>query len=150
MEKPIFKDILDKSEKLDQAFRDTQSKIEAQGLNPMIQTDTNTHLFIHDENMRQLLKYKDGRFITSKSEKSYSKEDLFNIIENEPERISNNVVTRPVMEEWLFNTVAFIGGPSEIKYWSELKEVFNLLNVEMPIVLPRLRISYMYDRTKNY
>ncbi len=84
MEKPIFKDILDKSEKLDQAFRDTQSKIEAQGLNPMIQTDTNTHLFIHDENMRQLLKYKDGRFITSKSEKSYSKEDLFNIIENEP------------------------------------------------------------------
>ena len=54
----------------------------------MIQTDTNTHLFIHDENMRQLLKYKDGRFITSKSEKSYSKEDLFNIIENEPERIS--------------------------------------------------------------
>lgn len=149
MEKPIFKDILDKSEKLDQAFRDTQSNIEAQGLNPMIQTDTNTHLFIHDENMRQLLKYKDGRFITSKSEKSYSKEDLFNIIENEPERISNNVVTRPVMEEWLFNTVAFIGGPSEIKYWAELKEVFNLLNVEMPIVLPRLRISYMYDRTKK-
>lgn len=134
---------------MDQAFRDTQSKIEAQGLNPMIQTDTNTHLFIHDENMRQLLKYKDGRFITSKSEKSYSKEDLFNIIENEPERISNNVVTRPVMEEWLFNTVAFIGGPSEIKYWAELKEVFNLLNVEMPIVLPRLRISYMYDRTKK-
>ena len=25
------------------------------------------------------------------------------------------------MEEWLFNTVAFIGGPSEIKYWAELK-----------------------------
>ena len=31
------------------------------------------------------------------------------------------------MEEWLFNTVAFIGGPSEIKYWSELKEVIYLM-----------------------
>lgn len=37
------------------------------------------------------------------------------------------------MEEWLFNTVAFIGGPSEIKYWAELNNVFKLLNVEMPM-----------------
>ena len=36
------------------------------------------------------------------------------------------------MEEWLFNTVAFIGGPSEIKYWAELNEVFKILDVEMP------------------
>lgn len=149
MEKPILKNMLEKRESLDQAFRNTQFKIEAQGLKPMIQTDTNTHLFIHEENMRQLLTYEDGKFITSKSDISYSKEDLFEIIDNEPERISNNVVTRPVMEEWLFNTVAFIGGPSEIKYWAELKEVFNLLDVEMPIVLPRLRISYMYDRTQK-
>ena len=46
------------------------------------------------------------------------------------------------MEEWLFNTVAFIGGPSEIKYWAELNNVFKLLNVEMPIVLPRMKILY--------
>ncbi|EES36345.1 hypothetical protein HMPREF0791_0985, partial [Staphylococcus epidermidis W23144] len=61
----------------------------------------------------------------------------------------NNVVTRPVVEEWLFNTVAFIGGPSEIKYWAELKGVFDTLNVEMPIVMPRLRITYLYARTKK-
>ena len=73
--------------KIGSSFSRHTIKIEAQGLNPMIQTDTNTHLFIHDENMRQLLKYKDGRFITSKSEKSYSKEDLFNIIENRRENI---------------------------------------------------------------
>ena len=59
------------------------------------------------------------------------------------------VVTRPVVEEWLFNTVAFIGGPSEIKYWAELKGVFDTLNVEMPIVMPRLRITYLYARTKK-
>ena len=74
---------------------------------------------------------------------------MLDIIEREPERISNNVVTRPVVEEWLFNTVAFIGGPSEIKYWAELKGVFDTLNVEMPIVMPRLRITYLYARTKK-
>ncbi|GAB5836791.1 hypothetical protein JMUB7551_28690 [Staphylococcus aureus] len=37
-------------------------------------------------------------------------------------------MTRPLMEEWLFNTVAFVGGPSEIKYWAELKDVFELFD----------------------
>ena len=149
MERPILKEMLEQHDELDQAFRETQNNTEAQGLTPMIQTETNAHLFIHEDNMRQLLTYKNGKFITSKSENSYSKEEILEIIDNEPERISNNVVTRPIMEEWLFNTVAFIGGPSEIKYWAELKEVFQLLKVEMPIVLPRLRISYMYERTEK-
>ena len=52
----------------------------------------------------------------SKSDITYNKDELLKLVEKEPTRFSNNVVTRPVMEEWLFNTVAFIGGPSEIKY----------------------------------
>lgn len=73
--------------------------------------------------MRQLLTFKDNQFYLSKSDKYMTKEELLQILEVEPERFSNNVVTRPIMEEWLFNTVAFIGGPSEIKYWTELSEV---------------------------
>ena len=71
------------------------------------------------------------------------------MVETDPEKFSNNVVTRPVMEEWLFNTVAFIGGPSEIKYWTELSEVFRTLQVDMPIVLPRLRITYLNTRIEK-
>lgn len=71
------------------------------------------------------------------------------MVETDPEKFSNNVVTRPVMEEWLFNTVAFIGGPSEIKYWTELSEVFRTLQVDMPIVLPRLRITYLNTKIEK-
>lgn len=115
----------------------------------MIQTDTNVHLFLQEDNMRQLLLFKDNQFYLNKSDKYISEKALLNIVETEPERFSNNVVTRPIMEEWLFNTVAFVGGPSEIKYWTELSDVFNTLDVSMPIVLPRLRISYMYTRTEK-
>src|SRR5699024_5288595 len=118
----------------------------ANGLEQMIQTDTNVHLFLHEDNKRQLLNFKDGQFHLSKSEKTMTKQEVLDIVDTKPERFSNNVVTRPVMEEWLFNTVAFIGGPSEIKYWTELSDVFKTLSVSMPIVLPRLRISYMYDK----
>ncbi|MDI1800966.1 bacillithiol biosynthesis BshC, partial [Staphylococcus aureus] len=88
-------------------------------------------------------------FKLNKTDKTYIKEEIINIAENQPELFSNNVVTRPLMEEWLFNTVAFVGGPSEIKYWAELKDVFELFDVEMPIVMPRLRITYLNDRIEK-
>lgn len=49
------------------------------------------------------------------------------------------------MEEWLFNMVVFVGGLSEIKYWVELKDVFELFDVEMFIVMLRFRIIYLND-----
>lgn len=61
-------------------------------------------------------------------------EEILKIAENQPELFSNNVVTRPLMEEWLFNTVAFIGGPSEIKYWAELKGVLSYLKLKCQLL----------------
>ena len=54
MEKPLFKEILEKRNQIDQSFRETQIRKTQQQLPSMIQTETNTHLFIHEDGMRQL------------------------------------------------------------------------------------------------
>lgn len=149
LEKPILKEMLKKHNAVDNAFRQGQTKTVEAGLVKMIQTDTNVHLFLHEDNMRQLLTYEDGHYCTSKSQTVYTLEELLEIAESTPERFSNNVVTRPIMEEWLFNTVSFIGGPSEIKYWAELKAAFDVLDVAMPIVLPRMKITYITKRIEK-
>lgn len=149
LEKPMFKDIIKNHNLVDDAFRQTQAQTITDGLDQMIQTETNVHLFMDDGGVRQLLTFENERFYLNKSEKSFSEQELLNMVETDPEKFSNNVVTRPVMEEWLFNTVAFIGGPSEIKYWTELSEVFRTLQVDMPIVLPRLRITYLNTRIEK-
>ncbi|RIO73129.1 bacillithiol biosynthesis BshC, partial [Staphylococcus haemolyticus] len=119
------------------------------GLPQARETDTDVHFVVHDDGTGHYTYMAVTQFKLSKSDITYSEEELIELIETEPERFSNNVVTRPVMEEWLFNTVAFIGGPSEIKYWAELNNVFKLLNVEMPIVLPRMKMTYMMERTQK-
>ena len=149
MEKPLLKNIIQKHNEINQAFRKTQKLTTQSGLNKMIETDTNVHLLLHEDSMRQLIIKKDDVFKLSKSDITYNKDELLKLVEKEPTRFSNNVVTRPVMEEWLFNTVAFIGGPSEIKYWAELNEVFKILDVEMPIVLPRMKITYLPIRIEK-
>lgn len=149
LEQPLIRKIVENHLDVDAAFRKTQTQTTNSGLEQMIQTDTNVHLFLHEDNMRELLTFKEGQFYLNKSDKTMTPQEVLSIVDSEPERFSNNVVTRPVMEEWLFNTVAFIGGPSEIKYWTELSDVFRTLDVSMPIVLPRLRITYINHRIEK-
>ena len=44
---------------------------------------------------------------------------------------------RPLYQEIILPNLAYIGGPSEITYWLELKFVFEKLNLTMPVLLLR-------------
>ncbi len=52
-------------------------------------------------------------------------------------------MTRPITQEMLFPTLAFIAGPGEIAYWAELKQVFEHFSIKMPLIVPRLNITLL-------
>ncbi|MCM2533504.1 bacillithiol biosynthesis cysteine-adding enzyme BshC [Neobacillus pocheonensis] len=112
--------------------------------------DQAANLFYYDQrfNERILLDYdrSNDRFVGKSGVVSFSKEELVEIVNHDPAKLSNNVVTRPLMQEWLFPTLAFIAGPGEISYWAELKLVFEHFNIKMPPIVPRLNIT-MLDRS---
>ncbi|WP_312469188.1 bacillithiol biosynthesis cysteine-adding enzyme BshC [Neobacillus sp.] len=108
------------------------------------------NLFYYDEkrNERILLEYNReiDRFVGKSGVISFSMEELVGLVAENPVKLSNNVVTRPLMQEWLFPTIAFIAGPGEIAYWAELKLVFEHFNISMPPIVPRLNITFL-DRS---
>ncbi|TDL72641.1 bacillithiol biosynthesis cysteine-adding enzyme BshC [Rhodococcus qingshengii] len=84
-----------------------------------------------------------NRFVGKSGAVSFTKDELIDIACQDPAKLSNNVVTRPLMQEWLFPTLAFIAGPGEIAYWAELKLVFEHFNIKMPPIMPRLNITLL-------
>lgn len=84
-----------------------------------------------------------NRFVGKSGAVSFTKDELIEIACQDPAKLSNNVVTRPLMQEWLFPTLAFIAGPGEIAYWAELKLVFEHFNIKMPPIVPRLNITLL-------
>jgi uncharacterized protein YllA (UPF0747 family) len=50
------------------------------------------------------------------------------------------VVTRPVVQEYLFPTLAYVPGPGELNYWAQLGKVFATFGFIMPILYPRLSV----------
>ncbi|MCS7189750.1 MAG: bacillithiol biosynthesis BshC, partial [Bacteroidia bacterium] len=54
-----------------------------------------------------------------------------------PERISPNVLLRPLYQELLLPNIAYVAGPSEVAYWIELSPVFQAFDIPMPVIYPR-------------
>ena len=54
-----------------------------------------------------------------------------------PERFSPNVLLRPLAQDTLFPTVAYVSGPSELAYLGQLKDVYRYFDVPMPLMYPR-------------
>lgn len=102
------------------------------------------HLFYHLNQERILLtRENDGSWTGKQGLVHFSEKEFLELAEQQPENLSNNVVTRPVMQELLFPSLAFVGGPGEVAYWSVLKPAFKAVNCNMPIVLPRMSFSFI-------
>ncbi|MBJ8026728.1 bacillithiol biosynthesis cysteine-adding enzyme BshC [Bacillus cereus group sp. N21] len=144
LEVSFFKQILSRYKEVQMSLQEQQQLVKEQGYKPIIETKSNAvHIFMQIDEERVLLEEENGKFVGKDGIYSFSYEELIAEMEKSPERFSNNVVTRPLMQEYIFPTLAFIGGPGEIAYWSELQQVFHVFGFQMPPVVPRLTISYM-------
>jgi bacillithiol biosynthesis cysteine-adding enzyme BshC len=54
-----------------------------------------------------------------------------------PERFSPNVLLRPLAQDRLFPTVAYVAGPAELAYQAQLGDVYQRFGVEPPLLYPR-------------
>jgi bacillithiol biosynthesis cysteine-adding enzyme BshC len=68
----------------------------------------------------------------------YSTAGLLEILEREPERLSPNALLRPVFQDTILPTAAYIGGPSEIAYFAQSAVLYRAILGRMTPVLPRL------------
>src|SRR5699024_10996241 len=114
-EKSMFRSMIESHEKIDEAFVSGQKHlVEAHDIPPTIHTDNDGHHFINAPTVRTLLEKSGGHFKAEDAE--YTEDELLGLLEESPEIFSNNVVTRPLMQEMMFNTLIFLGGNVEVKY----------------------------------
>lgn len=106
--------------------------------------------YIHEGNRYLLEPRENDIFALKHSRQKFSKEELFGLLESNPERFSWNVVTRPVCQDFILPTIAYIGGPSEISYFAQFREVYKFFDVPMPVIYPRTSVTVMENRVKSF
>jgi bacillithiol synthase len=73
----------------------------------------------------------------------YSSEDLIAILETAPERLSPNALLRPVFQDTLLPTAAYVGGPAEIAYFAQSAVLYEAILGRITPVLPRLSATLL-------
>mgnify|MGYP001171390009 FL=1 len=151
IENGYFIRLIENNQKITRAVFETYGQLLEKGYSPTFDPEpADGHLFYHWDNERILLKRTEtGAWKGKNDEIELSTEQLLETAENHPENLSNNVITRPLMQEMLLPVLAFIGGPGEISYWSLLKQAFSILDLNMPPVIPRLSFTFVPEKVRK-
>jgi len=75
--------------------------------------------------------------------RAYSTAELISILETAPERLSPNALLRPVFQDMLLPTAAYVGGPAEIAYFAQSAVLFEAILGRITPVLPRLSATLL-------
>ncbi len=75
--------------------------------------------------------------------KTFSTADLLKILEATPERLSPNALLRPVFQDTVLPTAAYIGGPAEIAYFAQSAVLYEAILGRITPVLPRLSATLL-------
>jgi bacillithiol biosynthesis cysteine-adding enzyme BshC len=102
------------------------------------------NLFYHDTSKRERIKLEDDRFKIA--ELNYDQDSLLNLAESDIDRFSPNVLLRPLYQEHILPNLAYVGGPSELAYWIQLKSSFDHVGIPYPILILRDHFAFMSEK----
>jgi bacillithiol biosynthesis cysteine-adding enzyme BshC len=98
-------------------------------------------LFYVDGDGRRAIKRRGAGFAVD--ETAYGTDKLLAEVASSPSRFSPNVLLRPLVQDQLFPTVCYVGGPSELAYQAQLKTIYREFGIELPLLYSRTSITLL-------
>ncbi|CAM2828375.1 bacillithiol biosynthesis cysteine-adding enzyme BshC [Paenibacillus sediminis] len=142
IETSVFERIISQNDELEQAYHASAKAVLDKGY--PLQADVaegGANLFYIHEGARILLFKQNSKFTDRRGIVSFTRDELLGLLQEHPERFSNNVLTRPLMQESLLPVLGTVLGTGEIAYWSLTRKAFHVLGLEMPIIVPRMSFT---------
>lgn len=95
------------------------------------------NFFYLDDGIRSRIEKAGDRYEVLETPISFSSSELAELIQKSPEKLSPNVILRPLYQETILPNLAYAGGPAEVIYWLQLKDIFDHHATPFPMLMPR-------------
>ena len=107
------------------------------------------NLFLRVDEGRYSIEPVENEYRLRRKRKSFTQEQLLELLENEPDKFSPNVLLRPICQDYLFPTAFYIAGPSEIAYFAQIKPLYDIYNITQPMIYPRSSATILENSISN-
>jgi bacillithiol biosynthesis cysteine-adding enzyme BshC len=132
---PIVVEALGAAPELKKRLMERNRELEAAGYHAQVHLEEKTSLFFLLENGERIpVRRKDSEF---------------NDLRDRAAEVSPNALLRPVVQDYLLPTVAYIGGPAELAYLAQSQVIYERLLGRMPVVTSRSSFTLVEPRAEK-
>jgi bacillithiol biosynthesis cysteine-adding enzyme BshC len=107
------------------------------------------NVFYKEKGLRERIEKQGTDFTVLNTDIRFTEQELKDLVETHPEKLSPNVVLRPLYQQKILPNVAYVGGPGELAYWLEYKTMFNAFSIDFPVLMPRHFVTLIDKGTQN-
>jgi bacillithiol biosynthesis cysteine-adding enzyme BshC len=144
MAAPVVREAVRQDDQLHRQLLERNRELETGGYHAQVHIEPKTSLvFLLDGDRRIALRRQNGDYLSK--ERRYSAQELMDRAEN----LSPNAVLRPVVQDYVLPTLAYIGGPAELAYMAQSQVLYDDLIRRMPITLARSGFTLLDARTSK-
>lgn len=132
---------LDNREQNRQQLQRLSERLDAMALPAGVPIANHLNLFMTVAGERRRITAEGRKLVVEGSTRTTSKTSLLKALKEDPASFTPNVILRPLVQNAIFPTVAYVGGPAEIAYHGLLKGLHRGAQVFMPLLFPRMSMT---------
>ena len=139
---PTIRAALEHAPELTAALLERNQELTAAGYHAQVHVEDHTSLvFLLEGGRRIALKRKGGEYAANG--KRFSTDELM----DRAATLSPNALLRPVVQDTILPTVAYIGGPAELAYLAQSEVIYSRVLGRMPVAVPRSGFTLFDQRS---
>jgi bacillithiol biosynthesis cysteine-adding enzyme BshC len=139
---PLLQEVIQQDDGLHEKLMERGKELEAAGYHAQVHVEPKTSLvFLLDGQRRATLRRQNGEYAAK--DRKYSAQEL----RDRAEQLSPNALLRPVVQDYVLPTVAYVGGPAELAYMAQSQVLYRELLGRMPVMVSRGGFTLLDSRT---
>ncbi len=144
----LFAEEIEKRGRAGQLAREAGLALTARGYHAQVTPAEGAVALFHLDARRTPIQRGEGGLRVGEGERTVA--DVLKEVEERPAAFSPNVLMRPLVQDSLFPTVAYVAGPNELAYLGQLRGVYDEFGVPMPLMFPRVSATLLDSSSARF
>lgn len=143
-----FAAAIDNADAINAVLIERSSQLQADGYHAqvLVEDDHFPMFYIDEGGSRRALRLSPGGFRVKGSGREFSRKELLQMARNSPRSLSPGALLRPVIQDMMLPTAAYVGGAAEVAYFAQSSVVYETLGRPVTPVLPRHTATLISNR----
>jgi len=141
LSRPLLRRALEEATELRELIRQRDRALDKAGYHAQVRLRENATLLFALVDGHRVPVRRRGRGFLLEGRGERSAQELLDWLEREPECFSANVLLRPLVQDSLLPTAAYVAGPAELAYFAQASALYDKLLGRMPVIVPRASLT---------